>query len=151
MNAHHGQDCARICANKVVACVRLSTLLRNIRPQDTLQFTRARDFNQLDGLAVAIPWGFESPLPHHSIRLRFSPKRGDNTFYVGHTDDVASRLHWHRHGLAANHTALRLPVDLAHTEELPSMQAALQRERQLKRWSADKKAALIAGNLTPLK
>jgi predicted GIY-YIG superfamily endonuclease len=31
------------------------------------------------------------------------------------------------------------------------MQAALQRERQLKRWSADKKAALIAGNLTLLK
>ena len=76
---------------------------------------------------------------------------GDNTFYVGHTDDVASRLHWHRLGPAANHTALRLPIDLAHTEELPTIREAVRRERQLKRWSADKKAALIAGNRTLLK
>ena len=75
----------------------------------------------------------------------------DNTFYVGHTDDVASRLQRHRLGLAANHTALRLPVDLAYTEELPSLEAAVQRERQLKRWSAEKKAALIAGNRPLLK
>src|SRR6185503_12100181 len=76
-NAHQGQDCVRICANRVGACVRLSTLLRNIRPQDTLQFTRARDFNQLEGLAVAIPWGFESPLPHHSTRLPARLRRAE--------------------------------------------------------------------------
>jgi predicted GIY-YIG superfamily endonuclease len=76
---------------------------------------------------------------------------GDNTFYVGHTGDVASRLRWHRRGLAANHTALRLPVDLAETEEFSSLEATIQRERQLKRWSAEKKEALIAGNRTLLK
>jgi hypothetical protein len=69
------QDCVRICANKVNACVRLSTLLRNIRPQDTLQFTRGRDFNQLEGLAVAIPWGFESPLPQTNSRYEGSSLR----------------------------------------------------------------------------
>ena len=32
--------------------------------------------HQLEGLAVAIPWGFESPLPHHSTRLlRFASRR----------------------------------------------------------------------------
>jgi len=76
---------------------------------------------------------------------------GDNTFYVGHTDDVASRLRRHRLGIASNHTALRLPVALAYTEELPTLKAAVQRERQLKHWSADKKAALIAGNRSLLK
>ncbi len=56
----------RICANKVVAGVRCSTLLPNIRPQDTRQFASAQQINQLEGLAVAIPWGFESPLPHQT-------------------------------------------------------------------------------------
>ena len=36
----------------------------NIRPQDTRQFASAQQIDQLEGLAVAIPWGFESPLPH---------------------------------------------------------------------------------------
>lgn len=71
---------------------------------------------------------------------------GDNTFYVGHPDNVASRLQRHSLGLAANHTALRLPVDLAYAEELSSTQAALKRERQLKRLSVEKKAALIVGD-----
>jgi len=60
----------RICANKVVACVRLSTLLPTIRLQDTRQFTSAQQINQLEGLAVAIPWGFESPLPHQLLVLK---------------------------------------------------------------------------------
>src|SRR5512138_3065806 len=62
----------RICANKVVACVRCSTLLPTIRLQDTRQFTSAQQISQLEGLAVAIPWGFESPLPH------FTPARSFN-------------------------------------------------------------------------
>jgi predicted GIY-YIG superfamily endonuclease len=47
-----------------------------------------------------------------------------------------------RRGLAANHTALRLPVDLAYTEEFSSLEATIQGERQLKRWSAEKKEQL---------
>jgi hypothetical protein len=42
----------RICANKVVAGVRCGTLLINIRPVNTCQFVSARDFDQLEGLAV---------------------------------------------------------------------------------------------------
>ena len=64
-----------MCANKVVADVRCNTDLPDIRPQDTCQFTSAQEINQLEGLAVAIPWGFESPLPHHSIRLSARPRR----------------------------------------------------------------------------
>ena len=62
----------RSCANKVVAGVRCGTLLPNIRPQDTRQFATAQQICQLEGLAVAIPWEFASPLPHHSTR----PLRG---------------------------------------------------------------------------
>ena len=42
----------RICANKVVAGVRISTLLPTIRPQDTRQSTSAQQINQLEGLAA---------------------------------------------------------------------------------------------------
>jgi hypothetical protein len=51
----------RICANRVVAGARCSTRLPNIRPQDVRQFTSSQQIGQLEGLAVAIPWGFESP------------------------------------------------------------------------------------------
>jgi predicted GIY-YIG superfamily endonuclease len=76
---------------------------------------------------------------------------GDNTFYVGHTDDLAARLRWHREGLGARHTALRLPVDLVYREEHPSTKSAVLREAQLKRWSGRKKAALVSGNRDELK
>ena len=57
----------RMCAKEVVAGVRCRTLLPNVRPQDTRQFTSAQHFHQLEGLAIAIPWGFESPLPHQTL------------------------------------------------------------------------------------
>jgi hypothetical protein len=41
----------RICANKVVAGVRCSTLLSNIRPQDARQSVLAQQIIQLEGLA----------------------------------------------------------------------------------------------------
>jgi predicted GIY-YIG superfamily endonuclease len=76
---------------------------------------------------------------------------GDNTFYGGHCEDLEARLEWHRAGLGARHTALRLPIDLVYKEQHSSKQSAIARERQLKRWSAEKKAALIRGDMSALK
>jgi len=45
----------RICANKVVAGVRRSSLLLRIRSQDPHQFAAAYPFHQFEGLAVATP------------------------------------------------------------------------------------------------
>jgi putative endonuclease len=70
---------------------------------------------------------------------------------VGHCDDLETRLQLHRRGLGARHTAVRLPVDLVFPERWPSTQLAIDRERQLKRWSAEKKAALISGEIAKLK
>ena len=50
-----------MCANKVVAGVRSSALLLDARSQDTCGFASAQQIIQLEGLAVAISWGFESP------------------------------------------------------------------------------------------
>ena len=75
----------------------------------------------------------------------------DNTFYIGHTEALASREALHNSGAGANYTALRRPVVLMYSEYFATREAALARERQLKRWSARKKEALIAGDLATLK
>jgi predicted GIY-YIG superfamily endonuclease len=74
----------------------------------------------------------------------------DNTLYVGHTDDVAKRLQAHNAGQASTYTAARRPVSLVYTEAVDSQEAAIQRERQLKRWSGQKKEALIAADFATL-
>jgi predicted GIY-YIG superfamily endonuclease len=75
----------------------------------------------------------------------------DNTFYVGHTDDLDSRTALHNAGFGATYTAVRRPVILVHSEEFATQASAIARERQLKRWSAKKKSALIAGDPSTLK
>jgi len=70
----------------------------------------------------------------------------DDTYYTGHTSDLAERLRRHSDGRGAAYTANRLPVTLVHSEELPSLESAAARERQLKRWTRAKKEALIAGD-----
>lgn len=65
----------------------------------------------------------------------------DGTFYTGHSTDLDSRLKAHNDGVAANYTARRRPVELVYSELARTEIAAVQRERQLKRWSAAKKEA----------
>ena len=67
----------------------------------------------------------------------------DDTLYVGHTEDLASREQTHNEGKGAKYTATRRPVRMAYAEQHPSAASAIARERQLKRWSREKKEALI--------
>ena len=75
----------------------------------------------------------------------------DGTLYVGRTADLLSREQTHNEGHGARYTAQRRPVRMVYAEEYASAGEALERERQLKRWTAQKKEALIAGNLAQLK
>jgi len=75
----------------------------------------------------------------------------DNTLYVGHTKNVGFRESAHQQGLGPRYTALRLPAQVVYAEEHETMAGAIRRERQLKRWSGQKKRALAAGDLTRLK
>jgi predicted GIY-YIG superfamily endonuclease len=75
----------------------------------------------------------------------------DGTFYVGHTDDLELRLIAHNEGRGATHTRSRRPVVMAYSELHASLLSAVQRERQIKRWTRAKKEALIAGDLHRLK
>jgi predicted GIY-YIG superfamily endonuclease len=75
----------------------------------------------------------------------------DDSLYVGHTDDLASRERTHIEGHGGKYTSARRPVQMVYAEEYRSLEHALARERQVKRWTATKKLALIAGDTATLK
>jgi predicted GIY-YIG superfamily endonuclease len=74
----------------------------------------------------------------------------DETLYVGHTEDLASREQTHNEGKGAKYTAPRRPVRMVYAEEHASVERAIAREQQLKRWSREKKEALIRDDRTAL-
>ena len=78
-------------------------------------------------------------------------KCSDESYYVGHTEDLNSRIQHHSKGLGSQHTASRLPVEYIYSESLPSKSDAMKRETQLKHWSRAKKEALIQGNMAKLR
>jgi len=75
----------------------------------------------------------------------------DGTLYVGHTSDVQERVRLHNNGRGAIWTKCRRPVILVYKEQHATEDEAIARERQIKRWTHDKKLALINGNFTRLK
>lgn len=75
----------------------------------------------------------------------------DGSLYVGHTSNVEDRVKVHNDGRGALWTACRRPVTLVYQEQLPSEERAIARERQIKRWTHDKKLALIASDFGKLK
>ncbi|MBI4775249.1 MAG: GIY-YIG nuclease family protein [Deltaproteobacteria bacterium] len=75
----------------------------------------------------------------------------DGSYYTGHTEDPEARLRVHNSGKGPSYTAARRPVVLRYAESHPSKEAAVQRERRLKKWSRAKKQALINGDTATLK
>jgi putative endonuclease len=70
----------------------------------------------------------------------------DANLYVGHTTNVLSRVDVHNEGRGALRTACRRPVALVYKEQCESELSAIARERQIKRWTHNKKLALISGD-----
>jgi putative endonuclease len=75
----------------------------------------------------------------------------DGTLYIGHTRDLPSRERAHNAGLGSLYTAKRRPVTIVYSEKCLSLADAVARERQIKRWTAQKKEALVAGDVPRLK
>jgi predicted GIY-YIG superfamily endonuclease len=67
----------------------------------------------------------------------------DGSYYTGHTENLETRLAAHQNRDIKGHTSTRRPVELVFTDQFPSRQEALERERQVKGWSRAKKEALI--------
>ena len=71
---------------------------------------------------------------------------GDDSLYVGQTSDLAAREQCHNEGRGSSYTAQRRPVRIVYAEKHGSKQDALRRERQIKRWSQQKKELLVRGD-----
>ena len=67
----------------------------------------------------------------------------DDSYYVGHTDNLEARVGAHMAGLVGGYTAKHTPVTLEFAEDFPTRIDALERERQIKGWTRRKKEALI--------
>ncbi|MDB5668130.1 MAG: hypothetical protein JWL74_1080 [Alphaproteobacteria bacterium] len=72
----------------------------------------------------------------------------DRTFYVGHTDDLDTRIAQHEVGTFGGYTARKLPVKLVWSAEFPTREEAASFERRIKGWRREKKLALIRGDWT---
>ncbi len=75
----------------------------------------------------------------------------DGILYTGSTTDIDRRVKEHNRKKGGGCTRGRLPVKLVHKEFYPNRSEAQKREAQIKRWSRQKKLALISKNKTKLK
>ncbi len=72
-------------------------------------------------------------------------------YYVGYTQDLAARVKAHQSGQGGPHTKKLISPTLVYSELQPTLEAAIDRERQLKGWGRAKKRALIEGQMGELK
>jgi predicted GIY-YIG superfamily endonuclease len=73
------------------------------------------------------------------------------TFGIGHTGNLASRIASCNAGIGSTCAAVRRPVELVYRESRTALESAAARERQLKRWSAEKQEALALDDSARLK
>lgn len=74
----------------------------------------------------------------------------DDSFYIGRSQNLTSRVKAHNDGRGAAYTFRRRPVELVYSETFRSEVEAVERERQLKGWTTAKKEALVGGDLQRL-
>ena len=80
-------------------------------------------------------------LPFFTYLLQCS----DESYYVGHTDDLEKRLEQHQRGEGSRFTRSRLPVKMVWYQQFRTRYEAKAAEIHLKGWNRAKKEALIAG------
>src|SRR5207253_1913873 len=68
----------------------------------------------------------------------------DSVLYVGMTNDLTRRVSEHRSGEVPGFTSAYRCRKLIYYEHCTDVQDAIAREKQLKKWSRQKKVALIA-------
>jgi len=93
-------------------------------------------------LAVARRRWHRRRVTHYVYFLRCA----DDSLYIGETSDLHTRERHHNEGRGSSYTARRRPVHIVYAERFGSRQDALKRERQIKRWSLQKKEILVRGD-----
>ena len=75
----------------------------------------------------------------------------DGSYYVGHTDELESRVAKHQAGEVEGYTSKRRPVELVWAQETATREEALAAEMRIKGWGRAKKEALIEGDWERIK
>ncbi|HYW55439.1 MAG TPA: GIY-YIG nuclease family protein [Polaromonas sp.] len=75
------------------------------------------------------------------VYIMASQKNG--TLYIGVTNNLMRRVYEHRNGLVEGFTSQYAVHQLVWFESTPSVEAAIHREKQMKRWNREWKIALI--------
>ena len=75
------------------------------------------------------------------VYIMASKKHG--VLYVGMTSDIKRRVYEHKNGLTEGFTEKYLVHRLVYFETTPDVNAAIAREKQLKRWKRQWKIELI--------
>jgi putative endonuclease len=101
---------------------------------------------RVEGLAVSHRRCHRRQATHYVYLLRCA----DNSLYVGETANLQSRENDHNDGRGGSYTAKRRPVRVVYAEKHRSKQEAMKRERQLKRWTLQKKELLVRGDVVAL-
>ena len=78
-------------------------------------------------------------------------KCSDDTYYTGVTSDLEKRLEEHISGVhLGSYTEKRRPVELVWYSEFNDINLAIEKEKQIKKWSRSKKQALVDGKYDEL-
>ena len=70
-------------------------------------------------------------------------KCNDDSYYVGHTDNLEKRIAEHSSGFYKGYTFKKLPIYLVYSEKFETREEAFTAERKVKKWSKNKKEALV--------
>ncbi|MCO6500326.1 MAG: GIY-YIG nuclease family protein [Vicingus serpentipes] len=82
-------------------------------------------------------------MKHHKYYV-YILKCNDNTYYTGVTNNIERRFIEHTEGLdIKSYTHSRRPVSLVYYSEFSNIEFAIEKEKQIKKWSRKKKEALI--------
>ncbi len=69
----------------------------------------------------------------------------DNSYYIGITLDIPTRVELHHKGKGSKYVRSRLPATLVYSEVYKNKSQASKRENLLKGWPRNKKIELIKG------
>jgi putative endonuclease len=83
----------------------------------------------------------DGPMEHRYFVYILASK--SRTLYIGITSDLATRMREHRSGVYGGFTTEYKVHRLVYYEQFQWVQAAIGREKQLKRWRREKKVMLI--------
>ena len=93
----------------------------------------------------------ECPEPVEGLHWIYILHCCNGAYYVGQSSEVRRRLRRHRDGFGARHTQILKEFNLVYVEGPMEMESAVSREQQPKKWSRQKKLALIRGDLDLLR